>query len=489
MKRVIVLILIGFLYVNLYPQEQVLLHINSDGQQEALPLNKDDDVEKIIQKIEKYQQFKSINGVFDTLRYDDNLDVNFGFQSLDVAFQWYAYPTELVIREFWWRNYINTGSSKKAKIRIWRVNNRLFDIPNIAVNTTGRIGFYNSECDSCEYSITPFKTDSDAVFQYMANADTNFLFFDPLGNEWLPAPVEVNLDSNAWQKIAVNELGSFYLREMEPFGFTVQNMTLPSEGNERMEILSSSINSFDSTNFFNPSHSLKFYTNKSMIDSTIGWQIKNYDWGMYVVADLITDGPYLDYSFQNQEIPLQSDQPQKISAIINLRTFLQTTVPIKEAWLKYKIGNASIFATSKMSSVQDTFFTTIPPVPANKEVFMYLVVNDHDENRFHSNVVTFSTITSVRNKIDSPANFALFQNYPNPFNSTTNISYQIPVQGKVVLKIFDVAGKEIETLVNTWQSPGAYNIEWDSMELSSGMYFYTLKIGEHHKTRKLLLLK
>ena len=82
MKRVIVLILIGFLYVNLYPQEQVLLHINSDGQQEALPLNKDDDVEKIIQKIEKYQQFKSINGVFDTLRYDDNLDVNFGFQSL-----------------------------------------------------------------------------------------------------------------------------------------------------------------------------------------------------------------------------------------------------------------------------------------------------------------------------------------------------------------------------------------------------------------------
>ena len=88
-----------------------------------------------------------------------------------------------------------------------------------------------------------------------------------------------------------------------------------------------------------------------------------------------------------------------------------------------------------------------------------------------------------------PTNFALKQNYPNPFNPITTIEYDLPVESKVTLKIFDVLGREVSTLVNKEQRAGRYSIEFDASQLSSGTYFYRIDAGTFFDVKKFLLIR
>jgi GH35 family endo-1,4-beta-xylanase len=90
---------------------------------------------------------------------------------------------------------------------------------------------------------------------------------------------------------------------------------------------------------------------------------------------------------------------------------------------------------------------------------------------------------------DLPSTFELKQNYPNPFNPTTNISYSIPKTSKVSLKIYDVLGREVRTLVNTVQAPGQYSVSFNARDFSSGVYFYQINAGNFIATKKLMLIK
>ena len=85
--------------------------------------------------------------------------------------------------------------------------------------------------------------------------------------------------------------------------------------------------------------------------------------------------------------------------------------------------------------------------------------------------------------------FALSQNYPNPFNPSTKISYSIQEHGNVELKVFDVLGREVVTLVNKKQKSGDYEVNFDAGNLSSGIYFYRLQSGNFVKSMKMILLK
>ena len=87
------------------------------------------------------------------------------------------------------------------------------------------------------------------------------------------------------------------------------------------------------------------------------------------------------------------------------------------------------------------------------------------------------------------AAYSLEQNYPNPFNPTTKINYSIKEKGNVELKIFDLLGSEIATLVNEEKTPGNYEVFFDASKLSSGVYLYTIKSGSFFQTRKMLLMK
>jgi len=109
----------------------------------------------------------------------------------------------------------------------------------------------------------------------------------------------------------------------------------------------------------------------------------------------------------------------------------------------------------------------------------------------------YSDIVEV--SVDVPIEFSLSQNFPNPFNPTTKIKYEIPSQARndnvlVVLKIYDVLGNEVSTLVNEEKSAGEYKVEFnvhsdEGQNLSSGVYFYQLKAGDFVQTKKMVLLR
>jgi len=93
------------------------------------------------------------------------------------------------------------------------------------------------------------------------------------------------------------------------------------------------------------------------------------------------------------------------------------------------------------------------------------------------------------NNTTTPSNFVLEQNYPNPFNPSTTINYSIPKSAFVTLKVYDVLGNEVKTLVNEQQSVNNYSYTADFSNLTTGVYYYTLKAGDFTSTKKLMLIK
>jgi hypothetical protein len=89
----------------------------------------------------------------------------------------------------------------------------------------------------------------------------------------------------------------------------------------------------------------------------------------------------------------------------------------------------------------------------------------------------------------APQEFSLQQNYPNPFNPITNISFSIPSRGFVSLKVFDVIGREVSTLVAEELSAGNYSRQWNAETAASGVYFYRLNASGYVQTRRLVVLK
>jgi hypothetical protein len=93
------------------------------------------------------------------------------------------------------------------------------------------------------------------------------------------------------------------------------------------------------------------------------------------------------------------------------------------------------------------------------------------------------------NTSQSPITFTLYQNYPNPFNPSTKISWQSSVSSWQTLKVYDVLGNEIATLVDEYKPAGNYEVDFNAIALSSGVYFYKLQAGSFAETKKMILLR
>ena len=106
---------------------------------------------------------------------------------------------------------------------------------------------------------------------------------------------------------------------------------------------------------------------------------------------------------------------------------------------------------------------------------------------FNGNFQYFSLNNEVN--IGTPEKFSLSQNYPNPFNPSTNINFDLPIDGKVSLKVFDISGREISTLVDEFKTAGYYTVSFTGNDISSGIYFYTLVSDNTAITKKMLLMK
>ena len=108
-------------------------------------------------------------------------------------------------------------------------------------------------------------------------------------------------------------------------------------------------------------------------------------------------------------------------------------------------------------------------------------------NFFKNYKLTATTV--VKDYALNPKDFSLLQNYPNPFNPTTKISWQFPVSSWQTLKVYDVLGNQVATLVDEYRSAGNYEVEFDASNLASGIYFYKLQTGSFIATKKMILLR
>ena len=106
---------------------------------------------------------------------------------------------------------------------------------------------------------------------------------------------------------------------------------------------------------------------------------------------------------------------------------------------------------------------------------------------FNGNFEYFNLNNEVN--VGVPSKFELSQNYPNPFNPSTTISYDLPVDGKVSIRLFDMSGKEVSVLVNEVKSAGYYSVNFNAASLSSGIYFYSIEANNFTATKKMMLVK
>ena len=136
------------------------------------------------------------------------------------------------------------------------------------------------------------------------------------------------------------------------------------------------------------------------------------------------------------------------------------------------------------SATPDTAWMEITIVPASDQSAT------HVGSSFTVDDIAYGAVTSVGIDVaGAPASFQLAQNYPNPFNPSTRIEYSVPKSGHVALKVYDLLGNEVATLVNGELERGSYSAVWNATNASSGVYFYRLTSGSFSATRKLMLLR
>jgi hypothetical protein len=137
--------------------------------------------------------------------------------------------------------------------------------------------------------------------------------------------------------------------------------------------------------------------------------------------------------------------------------------------------------------VQDTLKIDIPDYVGH--VTLIIRVTDSWGERVTATMVLEILEATSNEYITEASEFRLYQNYPNPFNPSTVISYQIAENSAVSLKVFDMLGREVATLVNGRMAAGEYQVSFDAAGLSSGMYIYRLQADDYMKTRKMMLIK
>ncbi len=140
----------------------------------------------------------------------------------------------------------------------------------------------------------------------------------------------------------------------------------------------------------------------------------------------------------------------------------------------------------------NTAYTSARPSVAVSGNVVHAVWHDSrnvNEDIYYKRDLMGNPVGVTGNSSGIPKDFSLSQNYPNPFNPTTSIGFRIADFGFVSVKVFDITGKEIAILVNEDLSAGAYNVDFDASQYSSGIYFYSMKTGNYSGTRKMVLIK
>lgn len=186
--------------------------------------------------------------------------------------------------------------------------------------------------------------------------------------------------------------------------------------------------------------------NPSTVDSTIAWE-----WGDIGIWKFPVNGPIPIYRFSDLPVFFVSNSAGSQWSIVDSLWFDSRGLYKRSYHTQYE-GNHQIYTHARTNL--DSIFTGI--------------------DNFITNL---------------PENFYVSQNYPNPFNPGTTIEYSIPEPSNVIIKVFDLLGREVATLVNEEKPVGNYNVKFNGSNLASGIYFYRLEAGKFVQTKKLILLR
>lgn len=159
-----------------------------------------------------------------------------------------------------------------------------------------------------------------------------------------------------------------------------------------------------------------------------------------------------------------------------INSSLSNNNPTNVSWAE--VGFVNGYGTT--SQVKHYSFTDNSPL--NGTSYYRLKQTDFDGSYTHSDIVEV-------NIISLPGDFILEQNYPNPFNPGTKISWKSPIAGWQTLKVYDLLGNEVATLIDAYKPAGSYEVSFDASGLTSGIYLYKLISGNFIETKKMLLLK
>ncbi len=142
------------------------------------------------------------------------------------------------------------------------------------------------------------------------------------------------------------------------------------------------------------------------------------------------------------------------------------------------------------AGIKTTLIPYLTKVSYIRGILDYTNSNFKMEPRKDDDFGTMTPPTSVEKEENVlPSGFSLSQNYPNPFNPSTTIRYVLPQKSKVTLKIFNLLGQVVESLINTEQGAGSYVVQYNASRLATGVYFYELRANEYRDIKKMLLLK
>jgi hypothetical protein len=153
--------------------------------------------------------------------------------------------------------------------------------------------------------------------------------------------------------------------------------------------------------------------------------------------------------------------------------------------LSWPAGLGSLFASLEMRHFNGTQWVVTNMLTDTSADMTNSLVNQHIATIYSRTLLVSVGETSA----SMPERFALSQNYPNPFNPSTTIRFEVPASGFVSLKVYNLLGQEVATVVNETKQAGTYEVVWDASGQASGVYFYRLRSGEFAATRKLVIIR
>lgn len=223
----------------------------------------------------------------------------------------------------------------------------------------------------------------------------------------------------------------------------------------------------------------EYYVGQTYEDEVLylkAWIIRRYSW---IDTNLPTNYSSVDW------LPVDSLK-------INFEPSLTTKLPL--SLFARNLKNVSAFEFRSLDpNIGFVINGDSVAITSNKEGdYSFKIIGKYNNQMVTlSQEYKISKPTGIKNENEIPNKFELHQNYPNPFNPNTVIGYQLSVNGKVSLKVFDVLGNEVTTLVNEEKNPGTFKVEFNSKNLllSSGVYFYQLRAGGFVQTKKMVILQ